>query len=342
MAPPRFPWNCLVAALLCGCPLPEDQFVLSGRVTDAAGSPRADVEVRLLRNQLASETRCDALEPLDTTRTDESGHYSFTLIRQQVTRGVNARRFFRVETELGLGSLSQTFWFPDADLALGDLSPLEPGGAWRITETRLDDRIAWRAEQTGAAFQPDRAFEWRVATTLRDWRTVPVDSLGRYDIVPVEWRQEGAWETQVPGGTPVPPASRGAECPDIDVTPCPLTDGRYLPFEFPPNTRTLVFNFKHEVNVSALQLHGLALARTAVAARLEFNFAEDFDNWNSLSTGQLDTRLQELALERCNEPGVFIRLGAPGFIKPVLLRIAFLDGAGDLVPILSLAEVATR
>jgi hypothetical protein len=326
-------------ALLAGCPLPEDQFVLSGHL---GGNPRPGVEVRLLRNQVSSDTRCDALEPLETTLTDEAGRYSFTLIRQQVTRGVNARRFFRVETGSSPGAVvSQSFWFPDADLALGELSGVVPAGAWRVSEYRVDERLAWRAELNGVSFAPDRPYEWRVASTLREWRTVPIDSLGRYDIVPVEWRVEGPWEAQTPELT-APPLSRGGECPDIDVTPCPLTDGRYVPYEFPPNTRTIVLNFKHEVSVNPIALHGLVLERPAAMRRLEFNFVEDFDNWNKLGTSPLDGRLQELSLDRCNEPGLFVGMGSAGFIKPVLLRIAFEDAAGDLVPIVSLSEISTR
>lgn len=335
-------WPRAVLLLLAGCPLPEDQFVLSGRLTGFGGNARPDVEVRLLRNQVASETRCDALEPLETTRTDEAGRYAFTLIRQQVTRGVNARRFFRVEADSSTGAVvSQSFWFPDADLALGELGEVAPAGAWRVSELRVDERLAWRAELNLGTFAPDRPYQGRTASTLREWRTVPIDSLGRYDIVPVEWRMEGPWGAQTPGPT-APPLSRGGECPDLEVTPCPLTDGRYVSYEFPPDTRTIVLNFKHEVSVNPLSLHGLVLARPAAKARLEFNFVEDFDNWNKLGTSLLDGRLQELSVDRCNDPGLFVGLGAAGFIKPVLLRIAFEDEAGDLVPILALSEVSTR
>ena len=330
----------LLMLLLAGCPLPEDQFVLSGQVTDFAGEARAGVEVRLLRNAVPSDTRCDAFEPLDTTLTDQAGNYAFTLIRQQVTRGITARRFFRVEADGTQGVISQNFWFPDADLALGVLSEQTPAGASRVVESLLDDQLAWRSEVTGARFNFDRSFQLRTALTMREWRTVPIDSLGRYDIVPVEWRFEAPWVLQNRSGI-TPPQSRGAECPFIGVSPCPLTDGRYLPYVFPPDTRTLVLNFKHETNVSPLSFHGLQLARTAVKVRLEFNFVEDFDNWNTLGSSAVDTGLQELSTDRCNDPGVFFSVGPGSFIKPVLLRIAFVDDAGDLVPIVSLAEVST-
>ena len=315
--------------------------MLSGQLTNVLGLPRPDVEVRLLRNQVPSETRCDALAPLDTTRTDEAGRYAFTLIRQQVTGGVTARRFFRVEADSGHRTVSQTFWFPDADLALGALSEAAPRRATRISEVRLDDHLAWRSENSALGFGADRPFQWRTADALREWRTVPIDSLGRYDIVPVETRVEEPWGSRGPV-LGEPPASRGAECPFIDVTPCPLTDGRFVPFVFPPNSRTIVLNFKHETSITPLTLHGLVLERAAVRARLEFNFVEDFDNWNRLGSSPIDGPLQEVSVDRCNEPGVFTGLSAASFIKPVLLRIAFEDQAGDLVPIVSLAEISNR
>ena len=326
---------------LAGCPLPEDQFVLSGQVVDAQRAPRAGLEVRLLRSQVASETRCDALEPLQTTVTDAEGRYAFTLIRQEITRGISARRFFRVEADTLGRVVSQSFWFPDADLDLGVLSMVPPQAAWVTTESRIDDHLAWRSEATGFGFSSDRPFSARSASSAREWRSVPIDSLGRYDIVPVEWRLENPWAPQSATTINSPP-SRGGECPEIDVTPCPLTDGRYLPFEFPPNTRTIVFNFKHELQVGPLLLHGLMLERRAVKARLEFNFLEDFSNWNMLGTKTLDPRLQELSADSCNDPGTFVSVGQSTFIKPVLLRLAFQDEAGDLVPIISLAEISTR
>ncbi len=326
---------------LAGCPLPEDQFVLSGQLLNGQGAPMAGAEVRLLRNQVASETRCDALEPLQTTVTDSAGRYSFTLIRQEITRGISARRFFRVEADAFGAVVSQTFWFPDADLDLGVLSLVQPSSAWRITEWRIDDRLGWRSEFNGFLFSPDRPFSWRTASTSREWRSVPIDSLGRYDIVPVEWRNEGGWISPSPGNVP-PPPSRGAECPQLDVTPCPLTDGRYLPFEFPPNTRNIVLNFKRETQVNPLAFHGLMLERRAVRARLEFNIVEDFSNWNILGTRTLDPRLQELSAERCNDPGTFVSFGASSFIKPFVLRVTFEDEAGDAVPIISLAEISSR
>ncbi len=325
-------WGLLVP-LLMGCPLPEDQFVLSGKV-----DPR--VEVRLFRNQVASETRCDSLEPLATARADDWGHYEFPLIRQEITRGVAQRRFFRVEVDQGPAVLSQSFWFPDADLDLGELSASGSPAAWRIAEAELDGHVAWRSERSWL-IENDRPFRWRQATALREWRTVPVDSLGRYDIIPVEWRLEGAWEAGA-ARLVTAPLSRGAECPFLDLTPCPLTDGRYVPYVFAPDTRELVFNFHHEVQLSPLLFHGLALARPAAKVRFDFNFVEDFSNWSRLGSTTVDLRLQELSVDRCNEPGVFLSVAPGGFIKPVALRVVFEDEASNAIPIVSLAEISTR
>lgn len=331
---------CGCSALLVACPLPEDQFVLSGQVVDALGHPRAGAEVRLSRNRFPSEKRCDALDPLDATQTDEQGRYSFTLVRQQITGGVSARRFFRVESDSDANKVRQTFWFPDADLAMGTLSPIVPEQAWRVTEYELDGHVASRSESVGTVAW-ERNSERRTAFGMREWRTVPVDSLGRYDVVPVDWelqvdeQEQGSMEMPVPG-------SRGGECPDIDTVPCPLTDGRYVPFQLPENTRTIVLNFKRETNISPLNFHGLVLGRTAARVRLEFNFVLDFENWNKLGSAKFDARLQERSAERCVEPGTFVSFSPGSLIKPVLLRIAFEDEAGDLVPILALSEISTR
>lgn len=326
----------LLALGALGCPLPEDEFVLSGSVAGAG----AGVEVRLLRNQVASEQRCDSFAPLATALTDEGGRYQFHLIRQQVTQGVPMRRFFRVEVNEGLAVLSQSFWFPDADLDLGELSATASPAAWRIVEAELDGHLGWRSEVRGV-FDFDRPFRWRQASALREWRTVPVDSLGRYDVIPVEWRLEGQWANA--GASPQPPpASRGAACPFIDVTPCPLTDGRYVPYVFPAGTRAVVLDFRRETNLSPLRFHGLVLERPAAKVRFDFNFVEDFDSWSKLGTTTLDSRLQDLSVDRCNEPGVFMSVGTGGFITPVLLRVVFEDEAGEAVPIVSLAEISTR
>jgi hypothetical protein len=336
-------WSGAVLLVLAGCPLPEDQFVLSGTVLDEGARPRPDVEVRLLRNQFPSEKRCDALVPLETTRTDAQGRYTFSLVRQQITGGVNARRFFRVESETELLRVAhQTFWFPDADLELGELrAQVFDDQDWRATEARADDHVAWRSELAGLPFVPDRPFQRRIAWGRREWRTVPIDSLGRYDIVPVDWGLETPWTEEAGSGFGASP-SRGAECPDLEVTPCPLTDGRFLSYEFPENTRTIVLNFKRETSVSPILFHGLLLAGRAAFVRFEFNFVLDFENWNTLGTAKFDARLQDRAQERCGEPGAFALFNPPNLIKPLLLRVAFLDEAGDLIPIISLAEISTR
>ena len=245
-----------------------------------------------------------------------------------------------MEVDTGLAVTSQSFWFPDADFDLGELTFVAPPAASLLTEVEIDGRIAWRSELTAPLRTSDRPFRWRTATSLRDWRTVPIDSVGRYDIVPVELRVEGPWTAATASATPTP-QSRGAECPTVDVTPCPLTDGRFVPYVFPENTRELIFNFHHEVNVSPMLFHGLVLARPAAKARFDFSFQTDFTSWDRLSSVTMDLRLQELSVDRCNEPGVFLTTSPGGFIRPVALRVVFEDPAGQAVPIISLAEVTT-
>ncbi len=334
----------LVVLLGCaGCPLPEDGFVLSGRATLFDGTPLADVEVQLARNRVASETRCDQLEPLAVTRTGPDGRYSFSLIRQQVTAGVEGRRFFSVSRFDGVRRFTQRFWFPDADLELGDLG-VQPVDAWSFNETRLDGHLAWRSEDGFFVFggnQPDRPFEGRAVSARREWRTVPIDSLGRYDLVPVETRAEEPWVHIGAKASALPPG-RGAECPFIDVTPCPLTDGRFLPYFFPPETRTLVFNFHQETSVKNLGFHGLVLERPAAKARFDFNFFVDYGQWNPMISAKLDGQLQALSSDQCDEPGVFLDTVAGGFAQPVIFRVSFEDEAGALVPIVSLQEMTAR
>lgn len=292
--------GCGCAALLAACPLPEDQFVLSGQLVDALGRPRPGVEVQLSRNRVASERRCDALDRLTSTQTDDQGRYQFSLVRQQITGGVNARRFFRVEADIGSNKVRQTFWFPDADLELGTLSSVVPQDAWRVTEYLLDGHVASRAESVSST-QWERDSERHTVFSRREWRTVPIDSLGRYDIVPVDWELEASAERQSSSDVTIP-AGRGGECPFIDATPCPLTDGRFVPFEFPENTRTIVLNFKREVSISPLTFHEILLEGSwRKAAMLEFPderagdggqcfFEYDYEylvGW--LHTGRLDT-----------------------------------------------------
>lgn len=327
----------LVVFVLAGCPLPEDSFVLSGRFVPE-GAPVAGAEVRLLRNRFASETRCDALEPLDVTRTDAEGKFTFSLVRQQITAGEEARRFFSVSASGGEWDFEERFWFPEGDLDLGDVGALADAAQDSFEELRLDGHVAWRTPVSGAGFSPDRPVETRGVLAGRSWRQVPIDSLGRYDVVPVEERRQRAW--QLRSQVAPPPPGRGAECPFIDVKPCPLTDGRFLPYTFPPDTPALIFNFGRETSVRDLVFHGLVLARPAVKARFDFNFFVDYTQWNPM----LGARLNEgdFAGASCDEPGAFLSLGAGGFAKPVIFRVTFEDAAGLTVPIVSLQELTVR
>lgn len=326
----------LALALFSACPQPEDAFVISGHLAPLDGTQRANVPVSLKRSRFASDSRCEFFDELHQTTTDEEGFFSFQLLRQEAVAGVNARRFFSVEApDLSDGTFSKRFWFPNADLELGELGvPVFEAGDF---ESRVDGHTAWR----GAKLLLDRTVEVRTVRATRDWVTVPIDSLGRFDVIPIDTRVESGWMTEAarPGASST---VLGAECPEINLTPCPLTDGRFLPYAFPPDFRQLVFNFKQEANVSNLLFHGLQLARPPVKARLDFSFFVDFTELSPLVTLTLAPAQFDRAQESCDEPGTFLNIGSGGFIRPVVLRVRFEDSAGEAIPILSLQEVSAR
>jgi hypothetical protein len=320
----------LVATSLAACPLPEDTFVVRGVALPGA-------EVRLLRNKVASKTRCDALEPLEVARADAAGGFSFTMVRQQITGGENERRFFSVEFDQA-GVVSQwRFWFPDADLDLGRWE--SPGAT--TTEVEADGAIAWRGMPVPS--QPfDRRVRQRLVDHAFDWKEVPIDSLGRTDVIRFERRKEFPREERGPLNSTSPP-SRLATCPFIDVKPCPLVDGRFLPFQLPPDSRTLVFNFGADQRVNGVLFHGLVLERPAVRVRYDFNFLVDYEQWNRLSTVAIDPIVFDQAAEFCTEPGAFLSVPNPNLVvRPVTFRASFEDADGNLVPVLSLQEMTVR
>ena len=323
----------LLALLWCACPQPEDAFVISGQLIELDGAPRAQVPVTLKRSRFASETRCEFFDELRETVTDGEGHFAFQLLRQEAVAGVNARRFFAVEAPGVVdGTVTKRFWFPNADLELGEVG--RRVSADSAYETRLDGHVAWR----GGPLVLDRPTERRDVRARREWISVPIDSLGRVDVIPIETRIESSWSTEVPRAG-VRSSVIGAECPELAISPCPLTDGRFLPYEFPPDSRQLLFNFKQEANVSNLLFHGLQLARPATKARFDFSFVVNATELSPLVTLTLTPGQFERAQDSCDEPGVFLTMGSGGFIRPVVLRVRFEDAAGEVVPILSLQEV---
>jgi hypothetical protein len=325
----RVAWLALVA-WWCGCPLPEDRFVVSG-------SAPPSTEVRLLRNRFGSKTRCAQLEPLSVTRTDAQGRFSFEVLRQQITGGEAERRFFSVEFGEGVAR-SRRFWFPDADLELGDwVEPPDDG----LREFELDGAVAWRTGAPSAfpGFALDRDGRQRTFSHAFEWKEVPIDSLGRVDYVPVESRTERPWEPfQALARAPI---SRGADCPFIDVKPCPLTDGRFLPFTLPPDSRTLVFNFGRDYAIRNVAFHGLLLARPAVKVKYDFNFVLDYEQWNPTGAVKLDPVFIDRASEHCSDPGLFVTT-TPFALRALILRVSFEDEAGALVPVVSLAELSAQ
>ncbi|MFZ5445593.1 MAG: hypothetical protein ACOZQL_36715 [Myxococcota bacterium] len=329
-------WLALVV-VLAGCPLPEDTFVLTGTLVARDGSPLADQEVRLLRNRTASELRCDALSPLRVTKSDADGRFEFRLIRQEITAGVLARRFFAVEfTNEYDNVLSKRFWFPDGDFDVGEVGRFEP--TWTTSEALVEGHVAWR--RAAEPFFTDQPLDVRVVETRRDWVTVPIDSLGRTDTVPVESRVD--WPPSRVAANDSAPPSRGARCANVDVHPCPLTDGRYLPFEFASPRPALVLDFDTPIAVSSVTFHGLVLSAAAASARFELAIVRDSEEWIPMQPARLDGRLQQRSGEMCEEPGQFFVARTVGLADALRLRITFVDGEDKLVPVVALQEVAVQ
>lgn len=313
-----------------GCALPEDTYFVSGETTPST-------EVRLLRNRFGSRTRCDALELIDITTTGADGRFSFPVVRQQITGGESERRFFSVEFgDVDTEERAWRFQFPDADLQLGRWN--EPNVA-PVREFELDGFIAWRGG--GLPINTfDRDVRSRSVRHAFEFREVPIDSLGRVDYVPLETRVASAWAVNETSMRE-PPRARGVECPFIDVKPCPLTDGRFLPFTMPPDSRTLVFNFRRELAVRGILFHGLVLERPAVRVRYDFNFLVDFEQWNPWLSSMLDPGEFSRESEFCNAPGASLAANANN-VKPVIFRVRFEDAEQNLIPIVSLQEVTIQ
>ena len=330
----RASWLVLLV-LLAGCPLPDDTFFLSGRLVDRLGVVMGDHPFVLSRNRVASESRCDELEPLREGRTDEEGRFRVELLRQEITDGVAGRRFFALETSDGVQTLGWRFWFPDGDLELGDWQ--FPETAPSFDERLIDGHVAWRGNEV---ITFDRVAERRRVWSSRQWREVAIDSVGRVDYVPVETRAV-AHITSWPA-VQADYASRGGECPFIAVTPCPLTDGRYLPFALPADTRTLIFNFRRGVDLNTVLFHGLQLSGVPARAQFDFNLVLDLEQWNPLPPATLESSRAASSSEVCDEPGAFYALNYRSFIDPVTLRVRFVDGQGNVLNVLSLQEVTLR
>lgn len=336
------PWCCGLA--LAGCTLPEDVFVVWGRVVDEAGG-LPFTPVRLLRATEASPVRCAPLSPVAAATTDDGGTFRFEVIRQQVTLGVPERRFFRVEAGGADGGAvsSFTFWFPEADVPLPDL-PL--GGAARqgalpateapvgaFFETLADGRVARRDAQG-----VDRGADLREVLRQYTVRRFDVDSLGTVDDVPFEFRVEGAALPALIGRVP---RSRGARCPDLGLgDECPLTDGRYLPVALAPDTRALVLDLGSPHVVDLVRLHGLLLDGPAVEVKAEYATGEQ-PEWWPFNTDRVDARVFDEARTHCLEPGAFLeaRLSVGRFPQPRWLRLTFPGPDGALRHLVSVQEV---
>lgn len=332
----------LVFSVCAACELPEDQYVLSGRVVQDGGVA-AGVEVRLFRDETASAVRCTTLRPLATATTDEQGRYRFELIRQQVTLGVPERRFFRVEASAGARAptSSFTFWFPIADAPMPELPLVREDdvtfardrGFTVFNELIADGHVALRSNT-----QPSLDGVAQARTVARQFatRSFEIDSLGRADEVPFELRLELPAKALPAGRVP---ASRGAPCPDLGDE-CLLTDGRYLPLQLPPGTRTLAIDLGVERVVGIVRFHGLEVDGAPVKVRAEYSFFAT-PEWSPFNSARIDPALFQEARTHCQEPGASfeVDLSIGRFPRPRWLRLSLPDADGDLVTIRSVQEV---
>lgn len=334
----------LATLALSACAMPEDQFLLEGTVIDDLSSPAAGVEVRLLREQSRDGLRCVPMLDVLQTTTDQNGQYRFELIRQQLTMGEPRNRAFRVEVgERGVLTSSFTFRFPSVDLRLpvlplpveGMNGPLGRDTAEEV-ETFVDGYVAWRGS---AAAGGDREAMARRVSRQASILTLTRDAVGGTEDLPVEWRLEHPLEPRpASGATPV---SRGVAC-DVgpDGGPCPLTDGRYLPFVFPPGTKGATVALAENLSIGAVAVHGLLLGGEAVTARLDVSFDDVTPPAPYLRFG-LSIDAQRFAAASCEEPGEFLALPVDlSFPRPKRLRLRFLDATDTSVELRSLSEVS--
>jgi len=332
--------------LLAGCQMPEDPLPVSGRVV-SNGRPRAGVKVRLLRNLTAGDA-CDQLKVIATTDTAADGTFRFDLIRQQATLGVAAGRWLRVEA-LVPGSASHasyTFQLGPGPLVLPDLpvgDTFDPRTAKpsprAFDEVLIDGHVAWRTPAGGYAPAFDRPTRRRQVVVQELLVTVDDNALGTTSTVPVTLRVVSPAVDREAATSTAPP-TRAMPCPGVDITPCPMTDGRFLPVELPGNVRTLVVDLGEQRKVSELVLYGLRVPfGQPDRLRVEWSLTTtpSWDPFNTVLLGQPPA----LDSSNCEEPGAFIHANVevPGFWKPRMIRLS-LPGEGDvLAPWSGLQEV---
>ncbi|MHB8873190.1 MAG: hypothetical protein ACYC8T_05835 [Myxococcaceae bacterium] len=339
----------LALLLAPGCGLPEDLFVLQGSLVDWTGRPLGDTEVRLQRDASLDGIHCAPMVELARTRTDAEGRYRFELIRQQLSLGSPRRRSFRVEaTDPSTQVSSFTFVFPSVDLTLPPLpvssAPL-PAEGWadvlEETDVTVDGVLAWRGAAIASVAAEGR--EARLLDVTRQLGTLQLvrDSFGGTEDLALQLRFERSRTSWANPG--IAPDSRGVACsvgPESD--PCPLTDGRFLPFRLPPDTRAIVLTFPNDRPVGALWFHGLSVEGDFSRVELEWSptLTDAFKPYLSVA---VDTRAVANSRLSCDEPGASLgplamSLGAVP--RPQRLRMKFLDPSKKALPVQWLAEVS--
>lgn len=342
-----------IVALLCccACTQPEDVFVLRGQLLEN-GKPRPQREVRLLRDASARFNTCSPMQLLETTTTDAEGNYRFRLLRQQFEHRLLGNRHFRVESTATNGWVSSwQFRFPGADVELPVLpvsisstTGLASSGLLvtpTITETVVDDQIAWRTEFSFANAE-DRDATSR--TVVRAYKTLEVlpDSIRDPQPVELQLRIETLPVRATPGEAPI---SRGLACAAPNAgKACLLTDGRFLPVRLEDGTRSLSFDFGEQPLVPReLSARGLITGdRRASFVRIERGFAAGTD-WSPYLTERLPPSAS-LSFLDCTERGEFftVTLDGPQAPQWTRMRLSFLDDAREVLPIVQLSEVSFR
>jgi hypothetical protein len=341
----------LVTAGLCGCPNPDDGFLVSGTVVDQDGRPVANHEVRVLRDASPGSERCTPMEPFVTLTTDAKGRYGTTVYRYQQTLGQPVPRYFRVETS----SVFEPTWvtaavfrFGPVDLKLPDLlilterlpfdAPASFGDSF--TESFLDGHVAWR---TASEVRPgeDRPMPTRRVDRVSRDDFVEANLLG-FDSrwVNFEVRLERPL-TPVPAGNPS--LLRGASCePSAAGQPCPFTDGRLLPVALAPGTKTISITTGELVLASTVTVRGLHASGEVSRVLVERADATDEGlSWQPWTVFPRSKETVEWSRSHCLEPGAFLSVFT-GITVTRGLRLRAEDVNGASLDLLSLAEVTVR
>lgn len=339
----RVLWPLLVFA---GCPSPEEAFVLSGRLIDENGVGLPRQQVHVLRDTSPDARRCTPMEPFATLETDDAGRFTLFVYRQQQTLGRAVPHFFRVETSPALQPTWRTslsFRFPAVDLPLPDLLVptlgLEPppNTFETLVEGTLDGTVAWRSG-VGAIFAEERALD-RVKVDRRLFSDVaPVSGFNMYESFAVEARLE---RPMGPSQTDTISRLRTLSC-DVPGQPCPLTDGRALPVDLPPNTQAVSITATDILELTEVGLRGLQVEGEPDTLVIEIDEGSvGAAQWRTWLRSQKVREVLPAARNHCREPTGFLSFVLPRVLATGL-RVRVEDVNGEPLNLTSLAEVMAR